>query len=138
MRKKMVQKLLVFSGIVFAAGAIFYFVVMLPAFSIQEEVRALPIAAIKFSSVRDGKYQGQFVYNQVSTNVEINVKNHRIEDINILGFGNTEQAKTAVAELEKRILGTQSLDVDVVTGATTSSKAFLKSVENALSKGVSN
>ena len=36
-------------------------------------------------------------------------------------------------ELTSRIIEQQTLKVDVVTGATVSSKAFLKAVENALS-----
>lgn len=43
-------------------------------------------------------------------------------------------ANKAFANLTKSILETQSVDVDIVAGATYSSKGFLKAVEDALYK----
>lgn len=136
MQKNTVAKLLWAFGIVFVAGVVFYVAVMEPAFAVQQQVRALPVENIAFASLKDGLYEGTFDYNQVSTRVEIMVNKHRIEDLRVLGSGNTDQAKRAIAELKRKIVDSQSLEVDVVSGATTSSKAFLKSVEDALKKGL--
>jgi len=79
-------------------------------------------------------YQGQFSHSKTTCTVEATIKDHRIMEINVLENGRTEYAKKAEEVLE-RVKGQQTLKVDVVSGATTTSKALLKAVENALSSG---
>ena len=67
----------------------------------------------------------------------VTFEGHNIETINILEKGTTKYAQKAVVGIEKNVMEAQSLKVDVVTGATTTSKALLKALENALKKGVS-
>ena len=67
--------------------------------------------------------------------MEVLVKNHSIESIKVLQNGTSEYAHKAEGVLQK-VLSAQSLKVDVVTGATTTSKALLKATENALIEAI--
>jgi uncharacterized protein with FMN-binding domain len=64
------------------------------------------------------------------------VQEHRIQQIDVLkNREESEYAKKAEGVVEK-VLKSQSLKVDAVTGATTTSKALLKAIESALTKGL--
>ena len=58
------------------------------------------------------------------------MKNHKIEDIQLLNHRNGK-GKAAEVIPEKVVLS-QSLKVDTITGATVSSKVILKAIEVAL------
>ncbi len=58
------------------------------------------------------------------------VENHTITDIDILKHDNGK-GKAAEA-ITSDVIKNQSVQVDVVTGATYSSKVILKAIENAL------
>lgn len=80
--------------------------------------------------IADGSYTGecdvQFIYAKVC----VTVKDHRIADIQLLEHRN---GRGAVAEsILKKMIDTQKIDVDVVAGATNSSKVIKKAVDNAL------
>jgi uncharacterized protein with FMN-binding domain len=72
-------------------------------------VRALPIDHVDLAKVRDGTYQGDFAYGGFDYQVQVTVAGHQIKQKN---------------------------DVDAVSGATTTSKALLKAIERALTKGL--
>lgn len=113
----------------------FYLAVMRPAFEEQEKVRKMPINEVDLSRVSDGSYRGDFSYGGFTYEVEVSVKDHKIEGIEILRNRESKHAKKAEGVAEK-VLEAQSLKVDAVTGATTTSKALLKAIENALTKGI--
>jgi uncharacterized protein with FMN-binding domain len=58
-----------------------------------------------------------------------------MKDVVLTRNRTTKYARMAEAVV-KNILDQQKNDVDVVSGATTTSKALLKTVENALAKGL--
>lgn len=95
-------------------------------------VRNMPIDGIDLSNIPDGSYKGDYSYSNFTYEVEVTVKNHRIENIEILKNKDSEYAKKAEGVVEN-ILQAQSLDVDTITGATKTSKAILEAIENALS-----
>ena len=97
----------------------------------MRQVRNMPINEVDLSGVPDGSYKGDFTYGKFTYEVEAAVKDHRIENIGILKNRDTKHAKKAEGVIEN-VLKAQSLDVDTVTGATTTSKALLKAIENAL------
>jgi uncharacterized protein with FMN-binding domain len=66
----------------------------------------------------------------------VSIKGHSIDNITILKNRDSIYAKEAETVID-RVLYSQSLNVDAVSGATTTSKALLKAVEGALSKAVS-
>ena len=95
------------------------------------ETRELAINHVDLSMVHDGTYDGDFTYA-----VRVSVTDHRIASINVVTNRDTTHAKKAEGVVGK-VLDQQRNDVDVVSGATTTSKALLKAVENAITKGVS-
>lgn len=97
----------------------------------MKRVRAMPINEVDLSSISDGIYIGDYSYGGFTYEVEVKVKDHKIENIKVLKNRNTSHAKKAEGVIEK-ILQAQSLKVDAVSGATTTSKALLKAIENAL------
>lgn len=96
-----------------------------------DKVRKMEINAIDLSRVSDGNYRGNFSYGNFTYTVEVLVRNARIETINILENRDSKYAKMAEGVAEK-VVWQQRNDVDVVSGATTTSKALLKAIENAL------
>jgi len=82
------------------------------------------------SKVNDGTYQGKSKVGPVRVTLDVTVKDKTITDIVIIRHfnGRGKKAETIVP----RIIEAQSLEVDVVSGATGSSKAILQAVERAL------
>jgi uncharacterized protein with FMN-binding domain len=111
------------------------FVLSSCAYKEMKRVREMPINEVDLSNIQGGSYKGDFSYGGFTYEVEVTVKEHRIENIAILKNRDSKHAKKAEGVVEK-VLNAQSLEVDAVTGATTTSKALLKAIENALKKGV--
>lgn len=95
------------------------------------KLKALPIESVSISSLQDGTYEGNFEFSRWKSDVKVSIKNGQIVNIERLSEPLTPDVST---ELSNRMIEEQKVDVDVVTGATASSKAYMKSVENALSK----
>ena len=101
-----------------------------------EQVRNMTIQNIEVARVADGTYTGDFSYDGFTYEVEVAVEARAIRSIRVLkNRTSSERARNAERVLVS-VVRKQSLKVDAVTGATTTSKAFLKAVENALKKGV--
>jgi uncharacterized protein with FMN-binding domain len=89
--------------------------------------------AFAVSAVRDGSYEGKGFLLPVSVRVRTTVSGGRITSVELLKHFNG-QGKPAEAIIP-RVIEKQSLGVDVIAGATYSSLAILKAMEDALSKG---
>jgi uncharacterized protein with FMN-binding domain len=97
------------------------------------KIRNLPIKSINLQNVDDGIYNGEAEAGSYIYKVKVQVQNHRI--INIEGIDNRKSPYVSYAEgVFTKIIKQQKVDVDAITGATTTSKAFMKAVENALDK----
>lgn len=85
------------------------------------------------SGKADGTYRGEYDLPKAPVDVTLDVRleNARITGIDIVRHFCSPIGKKA-EKITERIIEKQSLDVDVVTGATGSSKAILKAVEDAL------
>jgi len=86
------------------------------------------------TQIADGAYQGQYQLGPVFARVEVAVKDHHIVQFTILehrkGLGGKAESLAA------GVVDRQSVELDVVAGATTSSKALLKAGELALGQGL--
>ena len=71
------------------------------------------------------------IIKTISKNNLNTVNNGLLEKIEVLKNVNNEYSLKAEAVLD-RVIADQSLKVDVISGATTTSKALLKALENAL------
>jgi len=101
----------------------------------MKAVRSMPINHVELSKVKDGEYSGGYAYGGFSYEVKVTVADHQVKNIVVSANRTTKHARMAEA-VTKSILEMQKNDVDVVSGATTTSKALLKAVENALVKGL--
>lgn len=95
------------------------------------KIRDMPIGKIDLTKIDDGIYQGEEKAGNYVYKVKVEVKNHKIVDIE--GVDNRKSSYVAYAEgVFPKIIKQQKANVDAVTGATTTSKALMKAVENAL------
>lgn len=89
----------------------------------------ITINNIDLTKVDSGVYLGNYSHGPVKVKVQIVVKDNIIEEIKILehenGLGN--KAERIVGD----IIDKQTLEVDIVSGASVSSKSILKAIEVA-------
>lgn len=97
-----------------------------------EALAQMPLTRVDLTTIKDGCYSGSFRTFPVAATVEVTVEEHCITNIVLVKHSHGHDAP-AVAVLD-RVLEKQSLQVDLVTGATYSSKAMLKAVEDAFKK----
>ena len=97
------------------------------------QYKEMQVSLPDISAKTDGTYRGEvdFKGTPISVIVDVILDNHAITTINIIKHTCSPIGKKAEVVVDK-IIETQSLDVDVVSGATVSSKAILKAVEEAL------
>ncbi|WP_415348107.1 FMN-binding protein, partial [Clostridium perfringens] len=91
-------------------------------------------ASITDNSVafKDGIFEGEGEGFNGKTKVLLEVKNGRIEKIDILNSGDDDEYLNEAKKLIPTIIKKQSSKVDSVSGATYSSKGIISAVENAL------
>ena len=89
------------------------------------------IGDVNLAVVNDGVYTGSYAALRFSNTVEVTVKDHTITDIKVVSPPVIVKPDT-MDTLAQEVLDAQNLQVDAVSGATATSKAFLKAVENAL------
>jgi uncharacterized protein with FMN-binding domain len=93
----------------------------------------LAISNVNTSTLSDGVYNGKYNGGRWSNELLVTVEDHKITDIKVIKdvlFPKPEVTQ----ELINKVLETQSIDVDVVSGATVTSKAYQKAIENAMVK----
>jgi uncharacterized protein with FMN-binding domain len=108
----------------------------------RREALNLTIHEVDFHKLRDGIYLGEYKGtkdNLRDTKVQVTVASGKVTEIQVVaGALAKEKQRTEVRnglsinDLLDRVIESQSLQVDVISGATISSKVHLKAVENAL------
>ena len=93
-------------------------------------LKDIVITSPDLSVIADGTYRGDSKAGPVRVTLDVTVHDRAMTTIEIIrhfnGLGKKAEA------IVPAIIAAQSLEVDVVSGATGSSKAILKAVENAL------
>lgn len=93
-------------------------------------VRLMSVNPIDLSKIADGVHAGSFKKGRFAYFVEVAVKDGRIQAVKA---ADTKQAKSAIIEqILARLVQEQSVQVDTVSGASLTTKAVTKAVENAL------
>lgn len=106
-----------------SAGGIFYL-----SRGLNEDVQ---LDGINVTYLNDGTYKGIYKAGRWSNELIITVNKQKITDIRI--EDDVTFAKPGVSdELFSKIITYQDTTVDAISGATVTSKAYLKSIENAL------
>lgn len=101
----------------------------------HREARSLPLNAVDFGRLHDGAYHGVYeggMYKWRANACDVTVTNGKVTDIELVGSEDPGAENTGHEMLYERVIAAQSLQVDTISGATLTSKAYLQCVENAL------
>jgi uncharacterized protein with FMN-binding domain len=92
----------------------------------------ITISEVDLEKIADGDYTGRHKIFPVAAEVKVNVKNHKITEIKLVKHNNGQGTSAEI--IPDKVVEAQTLNVDIVSGATYSSKVILKAIENALSR----
>jgi uncharacterized protein with FMN-binding domain len=109
--------------VLLVGGAVFYFTRGL------EEGREVTIEEVELAELEDGTYTGRYEFRRWTNEVEVEISDNEITNIMLIEGFDQEDLRE---EIYQRVIDQQSVTVDTVSGATTSSKSYLKAIENAL------
>lgn len=118
-------------------GLVFLVMIVVTGVTRYQEIadlRQLQISAIDLSTVDDGVYTAAFGKVALSAKLQVTVAAGQIADIQVLEPGNG--LGKAGKQIISSVLSAQSLQVDIVTGASATSKLVLRTVEEALRQGI--
>ena len=87
---------------------------------------------VDLSKIDDGVYRGESSHFPVIVSVEVTIQDHRMTSIILIKHMNGQGAPAE--SIIDDVLSSQSLDVDVISGATYSSQAILQAISRALEK----
>lgn len=126
MKKKILRVMFIILGIL-AAIILVFTIFISRGLSIKDDI----IQNIDISKVPDGVYQGKYSGNRFANELQVTVVDGKISNIVIV-----KDMIIAIPDLSAKLFdeirAEQSLQVDTVSGATVSTKAYLKAVEDAL------
>lgn len=101
----------------------------------HREARGLPLSRVDFSRLADGIYHGAYaggMYRWRRNECDVTVAGGRVTGIELTVSQDPGGKNTQHVELFERVVRAQSLQVDTISGATLTSRAYLQAVENAL------
>lgn len=93
----------------------------------------LEINGIDLSSVKDGVYNGKYDAGRFSNQLNVTVKDHKITKIEVVKDVTFSSAAVSEAVFTK-VIEEQKIQFDAIAGATVTSKAYLKAIENAFNQ----
>jgi uncharacterized protein with FMN-binding domain len=127
--KKVLIGLGIFVGLIIIFGIAFFF----RARQMVNIIDSTVIEDVDLTQIEDGVYAGEFGEFLVDVKLEVTVMDHEITGIEII----EQRAGPGYEALETiyRIVEAQSPNVDVVSGATGSSKSIMIAVQKALIGG---
>ena len=125
--RKMNRKIVVSSGIIILL--ILISMVILQYIQLTH-YRNLKINEINLQTIDDGRYVGKVDY-AFEYEIEVYIMNHTIKDIKILRNRDSHYARLAEG-IKYKVLREQKINIDSVTGATTTSQILLKAMEAAI------
>lgn len=114
----------------FLTAMIFTAVYLKSVADYKRAVKETTFSNLDISDVPDGVYVGEYDVDFIYAKVEVTVQAGAITNIDILEHKNGRGSRAEV--VVDRIIEEQKIEVDAVSGATNSSTAIKKAVENAL------
>lgn len=123
-----IAKLATTIALVFIALAVFGVLFMING---MDNIKNMTIDNVNISAQPDGVYTGAIKGSRWANTVEVTVASGKISDIKVIK-DQVFHLPNVTTGIIKSVEDKQSLQVDIVSGATVSSKAYLKAIENAL------
>lgn len=114
---------------------IFIVTVVAIKYVLESNLKGLATAEVRMpdlAALETGEREGSFAVFPVKVKVNVFLQDHVIERIDIIEHRNGQGA--AAESIVNEVIAKQSLDVDLVSGATYSSMVILKAIEAALEK----
>ena len=100
----------------------------------HNEAKNLPLNKVDFGKLEDGTYIGEYeggMYKWRENEIRVTVSSGKVSKVEVLKH-KENQTLEFTNELFSRVIEAQSLQVDVISGSTLTSKAYLQGAENAL------
>ena len=113
--------------VVVGAGGVFYITNGL------EAGENLAINPVDLTAIEDGTYAGVYQAGRWSNEVAVSVADHQIANIAVVKTVTIDDPELT-STIINNVIKNQSTTVEAVSGATVTSKAYLKSIENALTQ----
>lgn len=98
-----------------------------------ESGKDMIIKHVDASQLKDGVYEGKYKGGRWSNEVSVVLEDGKIAKINVVKSVFIEKSEVT-EKLISNVIEKQDTVVEVISGATVTSKAYLKAVENALVK----
>ncbi len=95
-----------------------------------EALRDIEVADPDLTQLADGVYRGRHNVFPVLVTVDVTIRDHQMEQIDLVRHINGQGGAAEV--IPGLVVESQSLQIDVITGATYSSKVILLAIEDAL------
>lgn len=127
------KKKLFISAIIIGIIIVIFAVIFFIATDGLKEGLSVHIDSIDLSKVEDGVYTGTYEHKRWTNTVKVYVQNHAITKIEIMNDVAGADITGCSGEIINRVIKSQNTNIDAVAGATVTSKAYLKAIENALS-----
>jgi uncharacterized protein with FMN-binding domain len=89
------------------------------------------VNAINPAGLADGSYEGEYKAGRFTNKVKVTVKDGKVSSIEPEKTVTFEKADLTKSVFDS-VIAKQNTDVDVQSGATLSTKAYLKAIDNAL------
>jgi uncharacterized protein with FMN-binding domain len=124
--KKVLIGLGIFAGLIIVFGIAFFF----RARQMVKVIDSAVVADVDLTKIENGVYTGEFGDFLVNVKLAATVQDHRIAKIDVI----EQRSGPGYDALETidRIIEAQSPNVDIVSGATGSSKSIMLAVQKAL------
>lgn len=92
----------------------------------------IAINGINLADIEDGNYTGTYDYKRWSNTLVVQVENQNIISISIKKDVTAAGVTNCADEVFRRVIEKQDTKIDAVSGATVTTKAYLKAIEDAL------
>ena len=96
-----------------------------------ESTTNLDVTPVNLSALTDGEYEGHFDHGRFTNTVVVTIKDQKIVDITFIKLVDFDWPEVREA-LKVAVIEKQNVDIDTISQATATSKAYLKSIEKAL------
>jgi len=100
----------------------------------HQEAKNLLLNRVDFTRLKDGTYIGKYeggMYGWRENEAQVTVESGKVTKVEFLQ-SKENQKPEFINALINRVIEAQSLQVDAISGATLTSKAYLQGIENAL------